>query len=166
MSVRAIAIALMLTIWATAGCQNQHGTSPSNASANSLENRAAVEYARNLPGSSGRDCVSVNAATDARSGGFIAGNFELYREQWSPASAAQGYGKIYWIPLTINPGPQLRVTVKLLTGSRPALSWSFATMASGSHGPFFPTTVPLPTRGLWRIEGAAGPSRGCFLLRL
>ncbi|HEX8229636.1 MAG TPA: hypothetical protein VF826_10035 [Chloroflexia bacterium] len=120
------------------------------------------EFNMNYPGTAQRTCVDVAKDDIVRSGEFIAGNFQLFIEQWRP-NLTEREGKIWWIPLHQDQMPGL--TVKLIRFEDLTTIFqvrNFPTVGSTGVGSFYPSGVPLPSAGRWRLVATSGPDWGCF----
>ncbi|HEX9893353.1 MAG TPA: hypothetical protein VGA78_05485 [Gemmatimonadales bacterium] len=104
-----------------------------------------------------------------RSGEFISGPFDLYAAVWH-----QGYGKMWFTPVTLPPGTtqstELNFTLEAvrLDSAGPADGFTKSTLARGlPNGPlFFATGFRLPSPGYWLLTAQAGNNWGCFLFFL
>jgi hypothetical protein len=121
-------------------------------------------FQRNLPGTSRRECVTVaDGVTLVRSGDFVAGDFAVYRQHWKP-DLGPGLGKIFWIPA--DPQPTAALTITATSASGRHITYKAGSLAESDAGPFYPSGIPLPTTGTWKLLARAGDSWGCFELAL
>jgi hypothetical protein len=111
-------------------------------------------------GTAERRCVEVGGRDVVRSGGFVAGNFRPYRHE--PGE----YDKIWWMPLHPDRMTGLTVRASLLDGPSVTHEFSFPTGASNGNGSFYPSEIPLPRGGTWRLTATSGPDWGCFIVDL
>ena len=113
------------------------------------------------PGITERNCAQVGEHATVRSGEFVAGDFQAYRAGWRPNLPAD-QGKLWWAPLhTDMSGLTLYAT--LLDDPAVSRVYQFGAAAgSNANGSFYPSAVPLPQPGRWRIVATAGPDWGCF----
>ncbi|MFG2045064.1 hypothetical protein [Dactylosporangium sp. NPDC048998] len=120
---------------------------------------------QNLPGSSRRECVTVpDDAPLVRSGDFIAGDFVHYRKQWEP-NLGPNIGKIFWVPA--HPQPNAALTITATSASGQVETYSAGSLAYNDAGdPLYPSGIPLPTNGTWKLLAQAGDNWGCFALTL
>jgi hypothetical protein len=119
---------------------------------------------RGTPGSPADQCVRVGDHRDVRSGGFVAGNFAADEQLFTAASQqAQRLraAKIYWIPLHVAHMPELAVLATLLSGRTQTRAYQSQVAAGGGHV-FYPTVVPIPVPGTWKLVAKAGPNAGCL----
>jgi hypothetical protein len=118
------------------------------------------------PGTVERKCVDVERHEVVRSGEFVAGPFRLYKEQWRP-DLRPNEGKLWWVPLHQD---QMRwLTVRAFSLDNPAMNrfYDFGTVASNREGDqFYPSGIPLPVAGRWRLVATSGPDWGCFDLTI
>lgn len=121
-----------------------------------------------VPGPTERLCVRAAGLTTARSGEFVAGNFQLFKAGWSQVPRTH---KLFWVPLHQSrlgslghPAADLMVWAIPLRGG-PYYGELLTSIAS-SDGLFFPDGPPLPSRGPWRLVGLTGPDWGCFDITL
>ena len=130
-----------------------------------LPKELGESFGRNLPGNSDRRCVDVGNDTDVRSGEFVAGNFREYVRQWEP-DMPDGRGKLYWIPL--HPDKMRSLTVRAILLDHPTITetYHFNVIGWTENGPFYPSGIPLPRAGTWRLVATSGPDWGCFELTL
>jgi hypothetical protein len=99
-----------------------------------------------------------------RSGDFIAGDFVDYHRTWKP-NLGPGIGKLYWVPA--HPQPSIFLTVVATSASGQAVSYQAGSMVVNDVGrSFYPSGIPLPTAGHWKLVAQAGDSWGCFELDL
>ena len=121
-------------------------------------------FQQSLPGSARRECVVVPGdATLVRSGDFIAGDFVEYRRQWHP-DLGPDLGKLFWLPAR----PQLNaaLTVTATSGGRTE-TYSAGSLATNDAGQaMYPSGIPLPAAGTWKLVAQAGDGWGCFELTL
>ncbi len=121
---------------------------------------------RDATGSPADKCVRVDDHRDVRSGGFLAGNFaadeQLYvgtQQQTQMPKAT----KIYWIPLHVGHMPELVVQATLLSGHAHTRAYQDQ-VAAGSGHVFYPSVVPIPVPGTWKLVAIAGSNKGCFIV--
>jgi len=96
----------------------------------------------------------------------VAGNFaagerlftDAYQRAQQPTAA-----KIYWIPLHVGRMPGLTVQAVLLSGRAQSHASQNQVAAGGGHV-FYPTVVPIPVPGTWKLIARAGSNRGCFIV--
>jgi hypothetical protein len=122
---------------------------------------------RGQPGSAGYSCVRVGGHRDVRSGGFLAGPFG-FDEQYFAAVYRQ-YGrrtelKVYWIPLHVGHMTALTVQASLAGGATVTRTTNRGQIAAGGKAVFYPSAVPIPVPGTWRLTARAGANRGCFVV--
>ncbi|MGW3793644.1 hypothetical protein ACWD8I_21110 [Micromonospora arida] len=121
-------------------------------------------FQQSLPGSARRECVAVPGdATLVRSGDFIAGDFVEYRRQWHP-ELGPDLGKLFWLPAR----PQLNaaLTVTATSGGRTE-TYSAGSLTTNDAGQaMYPSGIPLPAAGTWKLVAQAGDGWGCFELAL
>ncbi|MDQ5822981.1 MAG: hypothetical protein M3441_02080 [Chloroflexota bacterium] len=120
------------------------------------------QFNKNYPGAAQRTCVDVAKYDIARSGEFVAGNFQLFIQQWRP-NLPERQGKIWWVPLHQDQMQQL--TVKVIRHEDLATIvrvHSFSTIAENEQGSFYPSGIALPSAGRWRLVATSGPNWGCF----
>lgn len=108
-------------------------------------------------------CAVVGEQRTVQSGGFIAGDFAAYRKMWPD------YVKLAWTPLDQSAVPgTLTVTAERVPNpEEKALMFTFGNgrdYAEANSQRFFPSAVPLPERGTWRLIAQAGTNTGCFEL--
>lgn len=128
------------------------------------------------PGVADYKCIHVDKYTDPqedntvdlRSGGFVAGDFARSQQNF-----ASGYGdptdhtgvKIYWIPLHAKHMPGLTVHATRISGTKITRTMHQNNVAWGSDGRlFYPSGVPIPQPGTWKLVAAAGQDKGCFIV--
>ncbi len=120
-----------------------------------------------MPGSPAYRCVRVGDHRDVRSGGFLAGNFGA-DEQLFAATYQQtqrhSQVKIYWIPLHVDHMPELAVQATLLPGRTVTRTYSQNQVATAGGDVFYPSGVPIPVPGTWKLAAKAGPNKGCFIV--
>jgi hypothetical protein len=117
---------------------------------------------RAVPGSPADQCVRVGDHRDVRSGGFVAGNFAA-DEQLFIATQQRSAVKIYWIPLHVGHMPELAVQATLLSGHAYAHAYQNQVAAGGGYV-FYPSVVPIPVPGTWKLVARAGSNMGCFIV--
>jgi hypothetical protein len=127
---------------------------------------------RRVPGSSSYRCVRVGHYRDVRSGGFLAGPFGVGEQLF--AQAYQQYGqrsevKVYWVPLDVSHMSALTVQATLLAARRVSRTVELgqvatAQLAAGSDIVFYPSAIPVPVPGTWKLTASAGPNKGCFIV--
>jgi hypothetical protein len=99
---------------------------------------------------------------DAKSGDFVAGNFYKLVGTTAPGNP-QFQAKVYWVPATPEPGVTLNIEVRSLEDlSSPPITATAAVTASGPAGFFWPSDVPLPAQGRWRITASTETQWGCY----
>ena len=119
----------------------------------------------NVPGSTDRTCVPVPTnAPLVRSGDFIAGDFVEYRRMWKP-NLSPDLGKLYWVPAQPQPSVLLTIMATSSTGKTVSYQAGSLTVNDGGRS-FYPSGIPLPTAGHWKLVAQAGDSWGCFELDL
>ncbi len=95
----------------------------------------------------------------------MAGNFaadeQLFTAAYQQARLPTA-AKIYWIPLHVGHMPRLTVQAILLSGRAQAHAAQNQVAAGGGHV-FYPTVVPIPVPGTWKLIARAGANRGCFI---
>ncbi|WP_432968441.1 hypothetical protein [Dactylosporangium sp. CA-233914] len=118
---------------------------------------------QSLPGTDRRECVTVPGdARNVRSGQFIAGDFVEYRRQWTPG-LAPGIGKIYWLPA--RPQPNTPLTITATSGGGRVEHYTGGSLSYNDGGQaMYPSGVPLPAAGTWKLVAQAGDDWGCFEL--
>jgi hypothetical protein len=111
-------------------------------------------------------CTAADESHAVWSGDFQAGDFQAYRKEWPKQI------KLWWAPAKQETS-LTRLTVaawNLDDGVVTVYEWDHSESgfwAMGSDGRrFFPTTLPLPSRGHWRLVAQAGTNKGCFELDL
>jgi hypothetical protein len=109
--------------------------------------------------------VAVGRDDEVRSGEFIAGPFREYARLWKP-HMAEGMGKLWWIPLHQDRMSGLTVRATRLGASPITRTYRFPNKAWTDDGPFYPSGIPLPSAGRWRLVATSGPDWGCFELTL
>jgi hypothetical protein len=121
-------------------------------------------FQQSLPGTSRRECVTVaDGVTLVRSGDFVAGDFAVYRQQWKP-NLGPGLGKIFWVPA--NPQPTAALTITATSADGRHITYKAGSLSESDAGPVYPSGIPLPTTGTWKLLAQAGDSWGCFQLVL
>ncbi|WP_433201723.1 hypothetical protein ACQP00_31050 [Dactylosporangium sp. CS-047395] len=101
---------------------------------------------------------------DARSGDIIAGDFVEYRRQWRPG-LEPGIGKLYWIPS--HPAVNARMTITATSATGRVETYDAGSLATNEGGvQFYPSGIPLPSAGTWKLVAEAGGDWGCFELTL
>ncbi len=118
-------------------------------------------------GSSAYRCVRVGHNRDVRSGGFLAGNFEFDEQGFAAAyqqARRHSAVKIYWVPLLVDHMSELTVQATLLSGQRVTRTYHQSQAATGGGVVFYPSAVPIPVPGTWKLVFDAGPNRGCFIV--
>ncbi len=121
---------------------------------------------RGKPGSSAYRCVRVGHPRDVRSGGFLAGNFGADEQGFAAAyqhSRRHTAVKIYWIPLHVDHMSELTVQATLLPGQTVTRTSHQSQAATAGGDVFYPSAVPIPVPGTWKLVAGAGPNRGCFI---
>jgi len=114
------------------------------------------------PGTEQRKCVDVERHEIVRSGEFVAGDFRRYIDQWRP-NMPSNEGKIWWVPLHQDKMGGLKVRAFSLDDSTVNRMYYFPMAASSREGrQFYPSGIPLPTAGRWRLVATSGPDWGCF----
>jgi hypothetical protein len=113
------------------------------------------------PGLMERNCAPVGEHAILRSGEFVAGDFRAYRAGWRPNLPAD-QGKLWWAPLHTDAMPGLTLYATSLDDPAVSQVYRFTTPAANANGPFYPSAVPLPQPGRWRLVATAGPDWGCF----
>jgi hypothetical protein len=58
----------------------------------------------------------------------------------------------------------LIVQAILIGGSTITHTTNRGQIAAGGRAVFYPTAVPIPAPGAWRLTGRAGADRGCFVV--
>jgi hypothetical protein len=122
---------------------------------------------RGQPGSAGARCVRVGDHRDVRSGGFLAGPFGADQQAFAAAYRQDGRRtelKIYWIPLHVGHMAVLTVQATLSGGTAVTHTTNRGQVAAGGRAVFYPTAVPIPAPGTWRLTGRAGANWGCFVV--
>jgi hypothetical protein len=122
---------------------------------------------RGMPGSVAYRCVRVGSRRDVRSGGFLAGNFGAGEQLFAAAyqeSQRHSEVKIYWIPLQVDRMSELAVQATLLGGQRVTRTYHQNQVGTAGGVVFYPSGVPIPVPGTWKLVAAAGPNRGCFIV--
>jgi hypothetical protein len=163
-----------LTLAAASACTGEADSQPtlrpskgaSTTSAPSPQDQPSQTsvFQRSLPGTSRRECVTVaDGVTLVRSGDFVAGDFAVYRHQWKP-NLGPGLGKIFWIPA--NPQPTAALTITATSANGQHLTYNAGSLAQSDAGPLYPSGIPLPTTGTWKLLARAADSWGCFELVL
>jgi hypothetical protein len=163
-----------LTFAAASACTGEANSQPtlqpsktaSTSNAPSLRGQPSQTsvFRQNLPGTSRRECVTVaDGVTLVRSGDFVAGDFAVYRQQWRP-NLGPGLGKIFWIPA--DPQPTAALTIIASSADGRHMTYSAGSLAESDAGPLYPSGIPLPTTGTWKLLAQAGDSWGCFELVL
>lgn len=120
-----------------------------------------------MPGSSAYRCVRVGDHRDVRSGGFLAGNFGADQQLFAAAyQQAQRHTevKIYWIPLHVGHMSVLAVQATLLPGRTVTRTYHQDQVATAGGDVFYPSGVPIPVPGTWKLVATAGRNRGCFIV--
>lgn len=121
---------------------------------------------RGRPGSPAYRCVRVGDHRAVRSGGFLAGNFGLDEQGFAAAyrqARRRTAEKIYWVPLHAGHMSKLAVQATLLPGQ--LVTWTYqGQAATGGGHVFYPSAVPIPAPGTWKLVARAGPNRGCFIV--
>jgi hypothetical protein len=121
---------------------------------------------RGMPGSPAYRCVRVGHQRDVRSGDFLAGSFGADEQAFAAAdqgSQQPAKVKIYWIPLHVDHMPGVVVTATLLHG-RTVTRAASTQIAAGGGAVFYPSAVPIPMPGTWKLLARAGRNRGCFIV--
>lgn len=121
---------------------------------------------RDVPGSPADRCVRVGDHRDVRSGGFVAGNFAAGEQLFTAArqqAHQRGAVKIYWIPLHVGHMPELAVRATLLSGQAHVRAYQNQVAAGGGYV-FYPSVVPIPVPGTWKLIATAGSNTGCFIV--
>ena len=129
----------------------------------------ATRFAQ-APGSPDGRCVRAEDypnIANLRSGGFVAGNFVLNRQQ----GARAGGIKIYWIPLHNKQMPGLTVRTERLTGKPWRNESRVTTVATAIPKPkdghrFYPWAITIPGPGTYRLTGVSGSDKACFVMAL
>jgi hypothetical protein len=123
----------------------------------------------NTPGFADGGCVDVSGRVDARSGGFVAGNFMTFIQDWDGTYQTS---KLYYNPLHPEAGVPLEIVARRFrlhaSASDDTVRFRFDKgFAWASAGfPFYVTGTVLPKPGVWNIEAVAGTDRGCFRVTL
>lgn len=123
-------------------------------------------FRKKVPGTSRRECVEVGDEVAVRSGEFVAGSFRTYVDFWKPNPK---YGKLWWAPLHLgeyDPNPELTVRTVRLDKPSTARAYRFSDVGAIDNAIFYPSSIPLPTRGTWRLVATSGADWGCFDLTL
>jgi hypothetical protein len=121
---------------------------------------------RDVPGSTADQCVRVGYHRNVRSGGFLAGNFAADEQLFTATQQqAQQYTavKIYWVPLHVGHMPELVVQATLLSGRAHTRAYQ-RQIAAGGGKVFYPSAVPIPVPGTWKLVATAGSNKGCFIV--
>jgi hypothetical protein len=119
-----------------------------------------------MPGSPAYRCVRAGDHRDVRSGDFLAGSFGADEQAFAAAyrgSQQRTKVKIYWIPLHVGHMPGVVVTATLQHG-RTVTRTSSTQIAAGGGALFYPSAVPIPVPGIWKLQARAGRDRGCFIV--
>lgn len=159
---------LILTAWLLAGCGGAARPAHPAPWWARYQRPGATQSAvfRGQPGSAGYACVRVGSHRDVRSGGFLAGPFGADEQDFADVYRRDGRRtelKIYWIPLHVGQMATLTVQATLAGGSTVTHTTNRGQIAAGSKAVFYPSAVPIPAPGTWRLTGRAGTNRGCFL---
>jgi len=117
-----------------------------------------------MPGTDRRECVAApDDAPLVRSGDFVAGDFVEYRRQWRP-DLGPGLGKLFWLPARPRPNAALTVTATAAGRTETYSAGSLVTNDAGQA--MYPSGIPLPADGTWKLVVQAGDGWGCFELTL
>lgn len=105
---------------------------------------------------------------DLQSGGFVAGNFLASKQDFAnsyPHNLDTGV-KIYWFPRHTDQMEPLTVEATRITGEQLSSSAQFSDVVrpSGGGALFYPSGVPIPEPGTWKLVATAGPDKGCFIV--
>jgi hypothetical protein len=142
------------------------GTAISSVGNGATARRDPDQRFRGVPGSSADQCVPVGDHRDVRSGGFVAGNFAAGEQLFTAARQQAQHRaavKIYWIPLHVGHMPELAVQATLLSGQAHARVYQDQVAAAGGYV-FYPSVVPIPVPGTWKLVATAGSNTGCFIV--
>lgn len=120
-------------------------------------------FEKTSAGVSDRECVDVGDDDIVRSGEFVAGNFRPYIKNWKTDGQ---YDKIWWVPLHQGRMQSLTVKVTSSGGGRNNHTHRFSDLAGNEDGAFYPSEIPIPENGNWRLVATSGPDWGCFELDL
>jgi hypothetical protein len=127
-----------------------------------LNRRAWLRLWRESPGPTTPRCTSVAGKPGARSGQFVAGNFQQFVADWDGTYETS---KLAYTPLYPHRLLPLRVIATQLRGGTQRLEFSFPQIAwSGKGAPFYNTGTQLPTAGTWRLEASTPGDSGCFVV--
>jgi hypothetical protein len=122
-----------------------------------------------MPGSVAYRCVPVGHHRDVRSGGFLAGNFGADERGFAAIyqqTRRHSEVKIYWIPLHVGHMPELDVQATVLPGQAVTRTYRQSQVATAGGVVFYPSGVPIPLPGTWKLVATAGPNRGCFIVAI
>jgi len=120
-----------------------------------------------MPGSVVYRCVRVGHHRDVRSGGFLAGDFRADERGFAAIyqqARRHTEVKIYWIPLHVDHMSELDVQATLLPGQAVTGTYRQSQVATADGVVFYPSGVPIPVPGTWKLAATAGPNRGCFIV--
>ena len=116
------------------------------------------------PGIPADQCVRAGDHRDIRSSGFLSGNFAADEQLFTatqPQAQQRRAVKIYWIPLHVGHMPELVVQATLLSGHAITRAYQHQIAAGGGHV-FYPSVVPIPVPGTWKLVATAGLKQGVF----
>lgn len=143
------------------------GLAVSSTPTGDVSDDVPAPFLSRLPGSARRGvCVRVSSnSRDVRSGDFVAGDFGNYIRTWAASSHASHGGKIYWIPMY----PDRSQVATILIQRRYPLPLLDLHVKSGPLSDsgdvaIYPSGIPIPSRGTWRLEANVGRNHGCFIL--
>lgn len=159
-------ILLLVATLTVSGCTAAAPPTPPAASPAPAASASPVPvFQQSMPGSARRECVTVpDGASLVRSGDFIAGDFAEYRKQWRP-DLGPDVGKLFWLPAR----PQLNapLTVTATSSSGRTETYSAGSLVTNDAGQaMYPSGIPLPAAGTWKLVVQAGDGWGCFELTL
>jgi len=117
-----------------------------------------------LPGSVAYRCVEVGNHTNVRSGEFVAGNFRAAKESFANVVKEPNAVKVYWVPLHVAMMPKLTVREIHVGHPHAVRTTTWRQVGANPGVVFYPSAMPVPVAGTWRLVASAGPNRGCFVV--